>query len=346
MIKVGVIGATGYTGVELVRLLARHPGVEIVGLTSQTYNEQSFGSVFPSAVNFSELVLEPQDAEDLAQRCDVIYTALPHGVSMDVVEIVANKGKKVIDLGADYRFDEVAVYEEWYRVQHKTPQLAVEAVYGLPELYRDRISRTNVIGNPGCYPTSVILGLAPLLKNGLIDPATIIADSKSGASGAGRGLNLAFHYSECNENFKAYNIGAHRHTPEIEQELGKLAGQKLTISFTPHLVPMTRGILSTIYVSLKEPGTTGDLLNLYNEFYQDDYFVRIHPQGQYPQTKWVYGSNFCDIGLTVDARTGRVVVVSAIDNLVKGASGQAVQNMNIMFGLPEKTGIDFAPVFP
>lgn len=346
MIKVGVIGATGYTGVELVRLLARHPGVEIVGLTSQTYNEQSFGNVFPSAVNFSELVLEPQDAEDLAQRCDVIYTALPHGVSMDVVEIVANKGKKVIDLGADYRFDEVAIYEEWYRVQHKTPQLAVEAVYGLPELYRDRISRTNVIGNPGCYPTSVILGLAPLLKNGLIDPATIIADSKSGVSGAGRGLNLAFHYSECNENFKAYNIGAHRHTPEIEQELGKLAGQKLTISFTPHLVPMTRGILSTIYASLKEPGTTGDLLNLYNEFYLDDYFVRIHPQGQYPQTKWVYGSNFCDIGLTVDVRTGRVVVVSAIDNLVKGASGQAVQNMNIMFGLPEKTGLDFAPVFP
>lgn len=346
MIKVGVIGATGYTGVELVRLLARHPGVEIVGLTSQTYNEQSFGSVFPSAVNFSELVLEPQDAEDLARRCDVIYTALPHGVSMDVVEIVANKGKKVIDLGADYRFDEVAIYEEWYRVQHKTPQLAVEAVYGLPELYRDRISRTNVIGNPGCYPTSVILGLAPLLKNGLIDQATIIADSKSGVSGAGRGLNLAFHYSECNENFKAYNIGAHRHTPEIEQELGKLAGQKLTISFTPHLVPMTRGILSTIYASLKKPGTTGDLLNLYNEFYQDDYFVRIHPQGQYPQTKWVCGSNFCDIGLTVDARTGRVVVVSAIDNLVKGASGQAVQNMNIMFGLPEKTGLDFAPVFP
>lgn len=346
MIKTGIIGATGYTGVELVRLLARHPGVEIVGLTSQTYSEQSFGSVFPSAVNFTDLILEPQDAENLADRCDVIFTALPHGVSMEVVEIMADKGKKVIDLGADYRFDEVQVYEEWYRIKHKTPALAVQAVYGLPELHRELIGQANVIGNPGCYPTSIILGLAPLLKHGLIDPTTIIADSKSGVSGAGRGLNLTSHFSEVNDNFKAYNIGAHRHTPEIEQELGKLAGEKLTISFTPHLVPMTRGILSTIYASLKEPGTTGDLLNLYNEFYKDEYFVRIHPQGQYPQTKWVYGSNFCDIGLTVDARTGRVVVVSAIDNLVKGAAGQAVQNMNIMLGLPEKTGLDFAPIFP
>lgn len=346
MIKTGIIGATGYTGVELVRLLSRHPGVEIVGLTSQTYSGKSFDSVFPSAVNFTDLILEPQDAENLAERCDVIFTALPHGVSMDVVEIIADKGKKVIDLGADYRFDEVQVYEEWYRVKHKTPVLAEQAVYGLPELHRELIGQANVIGNPGCYPTSIILGLAPLLKHGLIDPKTIIADSKSGVSGAGRGLNLTSLFSEVNDNFKAYNIGAHRHTPEIEQELGKLAGQKLTISFSPHLVPMNRGILSTIYASLKGPGTTGELLDLYNEFYLDEYFVRIHPEGQYPQTKWVYGSNFCDIGLTVDARTGRVVVVSAIDNLVKGAAGQAVQNMNITLGLPEKTGLDFAPIFP
>ena len=346
MIKTGIVGATGYTGVELVRLLSRHPGVEIVGLTSQTYSGKSFDSVFPSAVNFTDLILEPQDAENLAERCDVIFTALPHGVSMDVVEIIADKGKKVIDLGADYRFDEVQVYEEWYRVKHKTPVLAEQAVYGLPELHRELIGQAKVIGNPGCYPTSIILGLAPLLKHGLIDPKTIIADSKSGVSGAGRGLNLTSLFSEVNDNFKAYNIGAHRHTPEIEQELGKLAGQKLTISFSPHLVPMNRGILSTIYASLKGPGTTGELLDLYNEFYLDEYFVRVHPQGQYPQTKWVYGSNFCDIGLTVDARTGRVVVVSAIDNLVKGAAGQAVQNMNIMLGLPEKTGLDFAPVFP
>lgn len=346
MIKVGIIGATGYTGVELVRLLSRHPGVEIVGLTSQTYNEQSFDSVFASAVNFSDLILEPQDAEALAGRCDVIFTALPHGVSMDVVETIVNQGKKVIDLGADYRFDQVEVYEQWYRVKHKTPGLAVQAVYGLPELHRQKICGAGVVGNPGCYPTSIILGLAPLLGNDLIDRSSIIADSKSGVSGAGRGLNLAIHYSECNENFKAYNIGGHRHTPEIEQELSKLAGKELTISFTPHLVPMTRGILSTIYATLRDSRTTADLLDLYKDYYKNEYFIRIHPTGQFPQTKWVYGSNFCDIGLTVDARTGRVIVVSAIDNLVKGASGQAVQNMNIMFGLPEKTGLDFAPVFP
>ena len=346
MIKAGIIGATGYTGVELLRILSRHPDVDIVSLTSRTYADQSFSSVFPSATGFSDLVLDSQDAGALADRCDVVFTALPPGVSMEVVETVASKGKKVVDLGADYRFDQVEIYEQWYKVKHKTPFLALKSVYGLPEIHRDIIRENDVIGNPGCYPTSIILGLAPLLKNGLVNPDTIIADSKSGVSGGGRGLNLAFHYAECNENFKAYNIGAHRHTPEIEQELGKLAGGSLTISFTPHLVPMTRGILSTIYANLKNLCSTAELLDLYNEFYHDEFFVRIHPPGQYPQTKWVCGSNFCDIGLMVDSRTGRVVVVSAIDNLVKGASGQAVQNMNIMFGLPEKSGLDFAPVFP
>ena len=346
MIKVGIIGATGYTGVELIRILSSHPRAELVGLTSQTYANQGFDSVFPSAANITGLVLEPQDAGALAERCDVIFTALPHGVSMDVVEEIVNKGKKVIDLGADYRFDHMDVYEKWYKIAHKTPDLARKAVYGLPEIHRELIKQADVIGNPGCYPTSIILGLAPLLKQALINPDTIIADSKSGVSGGGRGLNLAFHFAECNENFKAYNIGVHRHTPEIEQELSKLAGEKITVSFTPHLVPMTRGILSTIYAALYKLPSTAELLELYREFYKDEYFVRIHPAGQYPQTKWVHGSNFCDIGLTVDPRTNRVVVISAIDNLVKGASGQAVQNMNIMFGLPEKTGLDFGPVFP
>lgn len=346
MIKAGIIGATGYTGVELVRILSRHPEIELVSLTSQTYNGQSFSQVFPSGAGFSDLILEPQDSAKLAERCDVVFTALPHGVSMDVVEEIAAKGKKVIDLGADYRFDTVEVYEQWYKIKHKTPELAVKAVYGLPELYRDRVSQADVVGNPGCYPTSIILGTAPLLKNGIINPDTVIADAKSGVSGGGRGLNQGFHFAEANENFKAYNIGAHRHTPEIEQELGKLAGRKMVISFTPHLLPMTRGILSTIYGVLEKACSTEELLQMYKEFYKDEYFVRIHPQGQYPQTKWVYGSNFCDIGLTVDPRTNRVIVVSAIDNLVKGASGQAVQNMNVLFGLPEKTGLDFAPVFP
>lgn len=346
MIKAGIIGATGYTGVELVRILSRHPEVELVGLTSQTYSEQRFDSVFPSTIGYSEAILEIQDTHSLADRCDVIFTALPHGVSMEVVHEAAAAGKKVIDLGADYRFDDIKTYEEWYKVTHKTPELAARSVYGLPEINRRLILEADVIGNPGCYPTSIILGLAPLLKNGMVKTDTVIADSKSGVSGGGRGLNLAFHYAECNENFKAYNIGGHRHTPEIEQELSKLAGKSITISFTPHLVPMTRGILSTIYASLVNPCSTDELLDLYRNFYIEEFFVRVHPRGQYPQTKWVSGSNFCDIGLTVDSRTGRVVVVAAIDNLVKGASGQAVQNMNLMFGLDEKTGLDYVPVFP
>ncbi len=346
MIKAGIIGATGYTGVELVRILSRHPEVRLESLTSQSYVGQSFEGVFPSSNNFANMLLEPQDAGALADRCDVIFTALPHGVSMEVVEEVTQKGKKVIDLGADYRFDRVDVYEEWYKLEHKTPELTRQSIYGLPEIHRDKIRTAQLVGNPGCFPTSIILGLAPLLKSGLIDSTTIISDSKSGVSGGGRGLNQAFHYAECNENFKAYNIGMHRHTPEIEQELSKLAGSDVTVSFTPHLVPMTRGILSTTYASLKKSHSVEDLLELYSDFYKDEYFVRIHQKGQYPQTKWVYGSNFCDIGIAVDPRTNRIIVVSAIDNLVKGASGQAVQNMNIVFGLPEKTGLDFAPVFP
>lgn len=346
MIKAGIIGATGYTGVELVRLLARRRDVELVSLTSQSYAGQGFESVFPSSAVFTDLVLEPQNAAALAERCDVIFTALPHGVSMEVVAEIVAKGKKVIDLGADYRFDNPDIYEQWYKLKHKTPDLFGKSVYGLPEIHRDKIRGAEIVGNPGCYPTSIILGLAPLLKHGLIDPATVIADSKSGVSGGGRGLNLSFHYPECNENFRAYNIGVHRHTPEIEQELEKLAGDTVTISFTPHLVPMTRGILSTVYAALVQSHSAEDILSLYREFYENDYFVRVHPAGQYPQTKWVCGSNFCDIGLAVDPRTNRVVVISAIDNLVKGASGQAVQNMNLIFGLPEKTGLDFAPVFP
>jgi len=346
MIRAGIIGATGYTGLELVRILSRHPEAQLVGVTSQTYSGQSFESIFPSAAGFTGLILEPQDVGELAERCDVIFTAVPHGVSMEVIETVINKGKKAVDLGADYRFDDVGVYEKWYKLEHKTPDLIRSSVYGLPEIHRELIREANLVGNPGCYPTSIILGLAPLLRQRLIDPGTIIADSKSGVSGGGRGLSLAFHYPECNDNFKAYNIGVHRHTPEIEQELGKLASQAITISFTPHLVPMIRGILSTVYASLTEAYSVEELLDIYREFYKDEYFVRIHPAGQYPQTKWVYGSNFCDIGLAVDPRTNRIIVVSTIDNLVKGASGQAVQNMNLMFGLPEKTGLDFAPIFP
>jgi len=346
MIKAGIIGATGYTGVELVRLIQNHPDVELSGLVSQSYNGNNYERVYPSSAKFCDRVLEAAAPEELARKSDVVFTALPHGVSMEVVEKISGLGTKVIDLGADYRFDDIDVYEKWYKVEHKTPQLAKEAVYGLPELNRENIRSSRVVGNPGCYPTSIILGLAPLLKNRFINLNSIVCDSKSGVSGGGRGLNIAFHYSECNENFKAYNIGVHRHTPEIEQELSKLAGTDIIVSFTPHLVPMTRGILSTIYASLVKPCSTEEIIELYKDFYRDEFFIRIHPRGQYPQTKWVYSSNFCDIGIAVDPRTNRVVVVSAIDNLVKGASGQAVQNMNIMFGLPEERGLDFMPVFP
>ncbi len=346
MIKASIIGATGYTGVELLRFLSRHPGVEVVGLTSQSYTEQAFTDIFPSARRFTKLLCEQQDPVRLAEKSDVVFTALPHGVSMEVAAAVVGNGKKVIDLGADYRFADVAVYEAWYQVAHKTPALVAEAVYGLPEVHRAEVAKARIIGNPGCYPTSIILGLAPLLKNKLVDTGTVIIDAKSGVSGGGRGLNLAFHYAECNENLKAYNIGVHRHTPEIEQELGRLAGEKLTVSFTPHLIPMTRGILSTMYASLHKILSADELLDLYREYYQHEYFVRIMDKGQYPQTKWVAGSNFCDIGLAVDPRTNRVVVVSAIDNLVKGASGQAVQNMNILFNLPEKTGLEYPGMWP
>jgi N-acetyl-gamma-glutamyl-phosphate reductase len=346
LIKVGIIGSTGYTGAELVRFLSRHPQVKLVAVTSQSYIGKELTEVYPHLNRYSELICEEQDIPKLAKECDVIFTALPHGLSMDVVAEAAARGKKVIDLGADFRFDNQEIYEEWYKVNHTVPKLLKEAVYGLPEIHKKKIIKANIIGNPGCYPTSIILGMAPLLKNKLIEIDTIIADSKSGVSGAGRGLNLGAHYAECNDSIKAYNIGVHRHTPEIEQELGKLAENELRINFTPHLTPMTRGILSTVYSKLKTDISTEQLIEVYREFYEEKFFVRILPKGVLPQTKWVYGSNFCDIGLAVDPRTGRVIVCSAIDNLVKGASGQAIQNMNLIFGLPENTGIDQAPLFP
>jgi len=264
---------------------------------------------------------------------------------MEVVPTFLKLGKKVVDLSADYRFRDPSVYEKWYE-PHMNPDVLAKSVYGLPEIRRGEIAGADLVGNPGCYPTSVILGLAPLLRNGMIDPSTIIADSKSAVSGAGRGAKVDTLFCEVNEGFKAYGVAAHRHTPEIEQELSLLAGEGVTISFTPHLVPMDRGILSTIYAGLSVDSSTSELLALYRDFYKNEGFVRILPEGAYPSTLYVRGSNFCDIGLTLDRRTGRVIVISAIDNLVKGASGQAVQNMNIMNGFPENLGLDALPLFP
>ncbi len=346
VIKAGVIGATGYTGAELVRILSAHPNVRLAGLTTQSYGGIPFWEVYPHLYRHVDMICRELDLEELAEKCDVIFTALPHGHSMPVAAEVVRRGKRLVDLGADFRFNDAATYERWYGVDHSEPGLNGRAVYGLPEIRREEIRGAEIVANPGCYPTSAILGIAPLLKNGLVDNRSIVIDSKSGVSGAGRGLSLTTHYCEVNESIKAYNVGKHRHTPEIEQELSALAGESLVVSFTPHLTPMSRGILSTIYAGLKESLGRDEVAALYREFYSASRFVRILPPGMLPSTKSVCGSNHCDIGLVVDDRTGRVVVLAAIDNLIKGASGQAVQNMNVMFGLPEETGLDRPGFYP
>ena len=346
MIKASVIGATGYAGVELIKLLVLHPHVELVCLTSQSYAGQKIQDVYPHLRGFIDLELQIQDADKIGELSDVVFLALPHGHAVSTAEKICALGKNVIDLGADLRFRDAKVYEDWYHVKHENPLLSREAVYGLPEINRERIRKAHAVGNPGCYPTSALLALYPLVKNKLIDLNTIIIDSKSGVSGAGRSAVVTSLYGECAESLKAYNVGKHRHTPEIEQELSEISGNRVYVSFTPHLIPMIRGILTTVYASLNEKGKETDLSTLYHDHYQDEYFIRVHAKGVWPQTKWVTGTNFCDIGLDVDLRTNRVIVTAVIDNLVKGAAGQAVQNMNILFNLPEKTGLEQVPLYP
>ncbi|MBO8137895.1 MAG: N-acetyl-gamma-glutamyl-phosphate reductase [Desulfotomaculum sp.] len=346
MIKAAVIGATGYTGAELVRILSRHPEVELVALTSRSCAGTPYYQVYPHLYKYIEKECQALDLKSLVAESDVIFTALPHGHSMEIAAEVVKQGKKMVDLGADFRLNSVQQYESWYKVEHQMPDLLPQAVYGLTELNRNKISSSTLVANPGCYPTTALLGLAPLINNKLIDVSSIIIDSKSGVSGAGRKLSLKTHYSEVNENFQAYGVAAHRHTPEIEQELCKLAGEEVTISFTPHLVPMTRGMLSTIYASLTKEMNQEQINSLYQEYYSGEYFIRVLPPGVLPQTKALAGSNFCDLAVTLDSRTGRVIILSAIDNLVKGASGQAVQNMNVMFGLDEKLGLDMVGIYP
>ena len=346
MLKVAIVGASGYTGVELLRILYSHPEVAVTCVTSEQSAGKKISDVFPSLRGRCDMALENLEPVRIAEKADFIVTALPHKAAMEVVPTFLTFGKRVIDLSADYRLHDAGEYAKWYE-PHMSPELLKKSVYGLPELKRAKIADAGLVANPGCYPTSVILGLAPLLKKKLIDPATVIADSTSGVSGAGRGAKVDYLFCEVNEGFKAYGVGGvHRHIPEMEQELSHLAGKKMTISFTPHLVPMDRGILSTVYAAPVKGVTTADMLKVYNDFYQGEAFVRVLPEGSFPSTAYVRGSNFCDIGLTVDSRTGRVIVVSAIDNLVKGASGQAVQNMNIMNGFPENTGLEGLPLFP
>lgn len=345
MMRVAVAGASGYTGVELLRLLAVHPEADIRCVTSRQHEGLPINRVFPSLSGFCELVCEPLDVAAIASRVDLVFTALPHKSAMDVVPAFLKAGCRVVDLSADYRLRDLAVYEHWYQ-PHTSPHLFDEAVYGLPELYREQVKSARLVANPGCYPTSVILGLAPLLKHQCIDVDSLIVDSKSGASGAGRGLKEGSLFCEVNEGFKAYGVASHRHTPEIEQELSLLAGKNVQINFTPHLLPVNRGILSTCYASLTTAQTTAQLLELYQQSYAKEPFVRILPEGELPNILSVRGTNFCDIGLVADQRTGRVIVVSVIDNLVKGAAGQAVQNMNIMGGYNECLGLGIVPLFP
>jgi len=346
MLKVAVVGASGYTGIELIRILHNHPEVAVTSVTSEQSAGKRLSEVFPSLRNRYDLVLEALDAERIAAKADIIFTALPHTEAMKVVPAFVQAGKKVIDLSADFRLHDPAEYKTWYE-PHLNPGLLQDAVYGLPELRREVIAAATLVANPGCYPTSVILALMPLLKEGLIDITSIIADSKSGVSGAGRGAKVDSLYCEVNEGFKAYGVGGlHRHIPEIEQELSLLAGRKTKISFTPHLVPMDRGILSTVY-SLPHSALSAEKIHeLYEDYYDGEAFVRVLRLGDFPSTAFVRGSNFCDIGIAVDNRTGRIIVIAALDNLVKGASGQAVQNMNVMLDFPEIMGLELLPLYP
>ncbi len=345
MTRVGIIGATGYTGIDLVRLLLRHSEVQLSALTAKKNVGQPIWKLFPSIFKEIDLICQPLEVESLSKACDFIFTALPHKAVMEVAPGFLEKGIKVVDLSADFRLADPKVYEQWYE-SHTAPDLLKEAVYGIPELHREEIKKARLVANPGCYPTSVILALAPALRNQIIDQRTIIADSKSGVSGAGRSAVLSSLFAEVSENFKAYKVAEHRHTPEIEQELSRLAGEKVIITFTPHLVPMKRGILSTIYASLRTAHSEKEILDLYHNFYAHEKFIRIHPADLLPSTADVLGSNYCDIGLRVDKRNNRLILLAAIDNLVKGASGQAVQNMNLMLGLEESLGLDIVPLYP
>lgn len=345
MYRAAVIGASGYTGAELLRILVAHPRVEICAVTSRQHSGQPIDEVFPSLRGFCHQVCEPLDIAAISQRADIVMTALPHKSAMEVVPGFLDAGCRVIDLSADYRLHRQTEYERWYQ-EHSSPELLAEAVYGLPERYRENIREARLVANPGCYPTSVILALAPLLEKRLVDCERLIIDSKSGASGAGRSLKQGSLFCEIHDTFKAYGVGAHRHTPEIEQELGLAAGQSLQVSFTPHLIPVSRGILSTCYADLVERRTSAELLELYHRAYAAEPFIRVLPEGQLPDIAMLRGTNLCDIGLVADPRTGRVIVVAAIDNLVKGAAGQAVQNLNLLAGFPEDLGLRFVPPFP
>ena len=346
MIKVGIIGATGYAGSELVRILLGHKDVEIKWYGSRSYIDKKYASIYQNFFQLVDATCMDDNMEALADQVDVIFKATPQGLCASLVNEEILSKVKIIDLSADFRIKDVKVYEEWYKLEHKSPQFIEEAVYGLCEINREDVKKARLVANPGCYTTCSILTCYPLVKEGIIDPNTIIVDAKSGTSGAGRGAKVDNLFCEVNENMKAYGVATHRHTPEIEEQLGYACGEKITINFTPHLVPMNRGILATAYASLKKDVTYEEVKAIYDKYYADEKFVRVLEKDVCPQTKWVEGSNYVDVNFKIDPRTNRIIMMGAIDNLVKGAAGQAVQNMNLMFGLKESEGLELVPMFP
>ncbi|MDB9454011.1 N-acetyl-gamma-glutamyl-phosphate reductase [Dolichospermum circinale CS-534/05] len=346
-VPVGIVGASGYGGVQLVRLLMDHPEVELVYLGGESSAGKSFADLYPHFGNIVELPIEAVEPDIIASRCQVVFLSLPNGLACQIAPKLIEKGCKVLDLSADYRFSDLKTYTTWYGTERSDRTTAATAVYGLPELYRSRIAEANLIGCPGCYPTASLLALSPLLKQGLIVPETAIIDAKSGTSGGGRQAKVNLLLAEADNSLGAYNVARHRHTPEIEQICSELARHEVTIQFTPHLIPMVRGILATVYATMRDPGLVrDDLITIYNAFYRNSPWVKICNSGTYPQTKWACGSNSCYIGIEVDPRTGRVIVMSAIDNLIKGQAGQAIQCMNIMLGWDETLGLPKIGFYP
>ena len=351
MIKAGIIGATGYAGAELVRILMGHKEVEIVWYGSRSYIDQKYASVYHNMFEIVHATCLDDNMEALCEQVDVIFTATPQGFLASVLTEEILSKTKIVDLSADFRIKDVATYEKWYKIEHKSPQFIEEAVYGLCEINRDKVKGARLVANPGCYTTCSILTAYPLVKEGLINPDTLIVDAKSGTSGAGRGAKVANLFCEVNENMKAYGVATHRHTPEIEEQLGYAAGKEIVINFTPHLVPMNRGILATEYATLNRKAdgslpTYEEVKAAYDKYYANEKFVRVLEKDVVPETKWVEGSNYVDVNFKIDERTGRIVMMGALDNLVKGAAGQAVQNMNLLFGLDESEGLNLVPMFP
>lgn len=346
MIKVGIIGSTGYAGAELVRILTAHKEAEIVWYGSRSYIDKKYASVYQNMFQIVDAVCLDDNMEELADQVDVIFTATPQGLCASLVNEEILSKVKIIDLSADFRIKDVSVYEKWYGIEHKSPEFIEEAVYGLCEVNREDVKKARLVANPGCYTTCSILTAYPLAKEGLIDLSTLIIDAKSGTSGAGRGAKLPNLFCEVNENMKAYGIASHRHTPEIEEQLGYASGEEVVLNFTPHLVPMNRGILATEYAKLTKKVTYEEIKAVYDKYYAKEKFVRVLDKDVFPETKWVEGSNYVDINFKIDERTGRIIMIGAIDNLVKGAAGQAVQNMNLMFGLKETEGLELVPMFP